>query len=129
MKQYLTITLLLLSFGLFAQEPKSKNLQQFDQKKIHFGFSLGVNSAHMSVHRKPYNNLRDSLARIDVISQSGFNLGIVSEYHIHKYLGVRFVPTLVFGQRNFDYKFIDPQGDVYIESRIVESTYLDFPVL
>lgn len=130
MKQYLTITfLLLLSLGLFAQEPKSKNLQQFDHKRIHFGFSLGVNSAHMSVHRKPYNSFRDSLASIDVISQSGFNLGIVSEYHIHKYLGVRFVPTLVFGQRNFDYKFIDPQGEMYIESRIVESTYLDFPVL
>jgi hypothetical protein len=129
MKQYLSIIFLLLGFGLFAQTPKVKNLQQFDQKRIHFGFSLGVNSAHMSVHRKPYNSLRDSLSSIDVISQSGFNLGIVSEFHIHEYLGIRFVPTLVFGQRNFDYKFVDPLGDVYIESRIVESTYLDFPVL
>lgn len=130
MKKNLTIIFILFfSFSAFAQKPKVKNLQQFDQKKIHFGFSLGINSAHMSVHRKPYNSLRDSLASINVVSQSGFNLGIVSEYHIHKFLGVRFVPTLVFGQRNFDYLFIDPQGDAYLESRIVESTYLDFPVL
>lgn len=129
MKKYITLLFFLTSTLLMAQESKVKNLQRFDQKKIHFGFSLGVNSAHMSVHRKPYNSLRDSLASIDVISQSGFNLGIVSEFHLHKYFGVRFVPTLVFGQRNFDYKFVDPMGEVYIESEIVESTYLDFPIL
>jgi len=120
---------LLLSSSLLAQTPKVKNLQRFDTKFIHFGFSLGLNSGHFALHRKPFNRSRDSLANIKVISQSGFNLGIVSDMHLHKNFNVRFVPTLVFGQRNLEYNFVSFQGVRQTVTREIESTYLDFPIL
>lgn len=128
-RSLLFLLTLVLSLGLFAQSPKVKNLKRFDNKKIHFGFALGINTAGFGLNRKPYQSLVDSLASIDVISQSGFNLGIVSDYHIHKHLNVRFLPTLVFGQRNLDFNFVSLNGEQKTISREVESTYLDFPIL
>ena len=127
-KLLIVITLGLISLSTFAQKTKAQNLQRFDVKKIHFGFSLGINTAHLGVHRMPLN-FNDSLSSIGVTSQSGFNLGIVSELHLNKYFGIRFIPTLVFGQRNMDFNFINPLGKQYKEERIIESTYLDFPIL
>lgn len=130
MNYLLSISLtILLSSSLWAQKPKVENLQKFDAKTTHFGFSLGINTASFALHRKAFNTPFDTLASIDVVNQSGFNLGIVSELHLHKYFGVRFIPTLVFAQRNLNYQFIRSDGDVETVERMIESTYLDFPIL
>ena len=127
----LSLTLIILCFSTlaFGQKPKVENLQRFDHKTTHFGFSLGLNSGGFTLHRRPFNQFQDSLASIDVVNQGGFNLGIVSELHLHKYFGIRFLPTLVFAQRNLNYQFIQADGEVETVERIIESTYLDFPLL
>ncbi|MCB0802310.1 MAG: PorT family protein [Bacteroidetes bacterium] len=130
MKKYILLSLvLLLGNVVFAQKIKVENLQRFDTRRIHFGFSLGINSGSFALQRKPYNHFTDSLASIDVKSQSGFSLGIVSDLHIHKHFNLRFVPTLVFGQRNLSYLFIPRNGLPKLVETTVESTYLDFPLL
>jgi hypothetical protein len=130
MKKANVIAILFLTgMSLMAQAPKVQNLQKFDAKDLHFGFSLGLNTGSFALHRKPYSPLLDSLASIDVVNQGGFNLGIVSELHLHKYFGLRFVPTLVFAQRNLEYQFIGRDGDATLVQRSIESTYLDFPIL
>ncbi len=131
MKQFLTIAIVFFSVtGVFAQKSKSENLQRFDNRKVHFGFSLGLNSGGFALHRNPFNQFNDSLASVDVVNQSGFNLGIVSDYHIHKNFNVRFVPTLVFAQRNLNYIFVNETlGLPYSREIPIESTYIDFPVL
>ena len=128
LRKSILILLCLFATTVMAQKPKVENLQKFDTKWVHFGFSLGINSGDFNLHRRP-NGLNDSITKIDVISQSGFNLGIVSEIHLHKYFGIRFVPTLVFGQRNMDFYFINREGEQDKVERIIESTYLDFPIL
>jgi len=130
MRKHITFLIFtLFSIGLLAQAPKAKNLQRFDHKRIHFGFSLGFNSGSFALQRKPFSTAQDSLASLDVVSQGGFNLGIVSDLHLTNHLGLRFVPTLVFGQRNLEFRFIDQQGDISTVTKAVESTYLDFPLL
>lgn len=109
--------------------PKVKNLQRFDQKRIHFGFSLGINSASFALQRQPFQTANDSLTRLDVVDQAGFSLGIVTDLHLHPYFNVRFLPTLVFGQRNLEYHFSSRPGKSNLVLRQVESTYLDFPIL
>lgn len=128
-KQLSFLFFALFAFSLLAQPPKAKNLQRFDNKQVHFGFSLGFNSAGFALQREPNATALDSLASLDVVNQSGFNLGIVSELHITSTLGLRFLPTLVFGQRNLEYRFIDQTGDTKLVTRAIESTYLDFPLL
>ena len=126
---FLFIFLSIITLSLFAQKPKVNNLQRFDNKLIHFGFSLGINSANFSLHRKPYDLATDSLANIDVDGQSGFNLGIITDLHLNQYFDLRFIPTLVFAQRTLNYNFNGSSGRYYKNEQIIESTYLDFPVL
>lgn len=118
-----------MSLELSAQAPKVKNLQRFDTRRIHFGFSLGINNGGFALHRKPFSQMADSLASIDVNNQGGFNLGIVSDLHLHRLFNIRFVPTLVFGQRNVNYNFINLKGETVTIENAIESTYLDFPLL
>mgnify|MGYP000611767657 FL=1 len=129
MKYCISLLLVFCSLFAVAQKPKVKNLQKFDQKIIHFGFALGVNGGGFALQRNAYNLRTDSLQSINVVNQSGFNLGIVSDLHITPLLNLRFLPTLVFGQRNMEFNFVNFQGIRYTEFRQIESTYLDFPLL
>lgn len=129
MKYCISLLLVFYSLLSMAQKPKVKNLQKFDQKIIHFGFALGINSGGFALQRNAYNLATDSLQSLNVVNQSGFNLGIVSDLHLTPWLNLRFLPTLVFGQRNMEFNFINFQGERYTEFRQIESTYLDFPLL
>lgn len=130
MKQLLFFSLVFsLATGLFAQAPKVKNLKRFDERIMHYGVSIGFNSAGFALHRKPIKLARDSLASIDVNPQGGFNVGFVFNLKIHRLFRVRFVPLLVLSQRNINFNFINQEGEMVVEERAIESTYLDFPLL
>ena len=101
------------------------NLDNFDNKIIHFGFVLGVNSADFALD----NYLNDSLLILESQKQSGFNLGIISDLHLGPYFNLRFIPTLSFMQRDLEYtyKFYDnPRNEKIIKP--VESTFVEFPL-
>lgn len=124
----LNLLFLCFAFPLFSQKTKVENLKRFDEKLLHFGFSLGINTGQFSLHRKA-PQIGDSLQSIDVVNQSGFNLGIVSSLHMSNSFSLRFVPSLVFSQRNLDFTFRAKNGKNYLIQRQVESTYIDFPLL
>jgi len=130
MKNFVLVLIFILFSGqVFGQKLVSKNLQRFDHRKIHFGFSLGLNSGGFALQREPITTASDSLVSLEVLSQGGFSLGIVSDYHLHPYFNIRFLPTLVFGQRNLEYSFVTKNGLIRLIEVPVESTYLDFPIL
>ncbi|TKG96045.1 PorT family protein [Puteibacter caeruleilacunae] len=123
------ICLIVLLFGVgrsWAQQRVVKNLTTFDDKKIHFGFTLGINVMDFSLEH--YNTLGESpwivpedysnittkrnLAglipatklRADVKDYSpGFTVGMVSSLRLSPSLNLRFVPGLSFGQRKLFY--------------------------
>lgn len=117
-----------ISMPLLAQRPKVENLRRFEEKQVHFGFALGINTGQLTLDRKS-PMIGDSLLNLDVVNQSGFNLGIVSSLHLNRSFSLRFVPLLVFTQRNLDYQFMGSNGKPYLVQRQIESTYLDFPLL
>lgn len=115
---------------VFAQEKKVENLPLFSQKRIHFGFTLGINSAGFTLDRKPINFNSDSLKTMSVDNQTGFNLGIVSALHFNEFFSLRFIPTLTFAQRNIEYTFFNRiQGNTYTVIKPIESTYIELPML
>ena len=123
-------SVLLLSGGTIqAQDRKAENLPEFDRRKFHFGFLIGLNSAHMEVQRSGPVIPLDSLHVSAVSPQGGFNLGIVSSFSLTQRLKLRFVPTLSFAQRNLEYyyKYSDNSFESIVKP--VESTYVEFPLL
>jgi hypothetical protein len=128
-KQYLLkllVTGLCFTNGMsgFAQRPKIQNLPKYEFEAIHFGFTLGINTTNFVITPKV---LSDSILVVESTPQTGFNLGIVSELAVHRYLTIRFIPNLSFAQRNLDFTIATSKG-VAVFTKKIESTFLDFPI-
>lgn len=132
MKTYNKIFLLIifLCFSLFSygqRHKKPQNLPRYDFKKIHFGFTLGINSLNFNLAKNDDFLNNDSLLTLLASDQKGFNLGIVSNLRLGKYTDLRFIPTLVFGERILKYQF-NNQSNLSLTDKRIESTLIDFPV-
>ena len=124
---FLIALLLCVSFNSFGQRHKKpQNLPRYDFKKIHFGFTLGINSLNFNINKN--NNFLNNDTLLSMLSedQKGFNLGIVSNLRLGKYTDLRFIPTLVFGERILNYSF-NNQSNLPSQEKRIESTMIDFP--
>ena len=128
--KYLFILLLFLGVSnTYGQKRKKpQNLVRYDFQKLHFGFTLGINELNFNIKKNSNTLTNDSLLTLLSNSQKGFNLGIVSNLRIGKFTDLRFIPTLVFGERNLNYGFIDSNGVSDERVKQIESTLIDFPI-
>lgn len=120
--------ILILSVSLaIAQRPKVENLPKFDRKKIHFGFTIGLNKYDFAVKPVKNLNLLDSVFVVEPFPEYGFNIGIVSDLRLGEYWNLRFIPDLSFGDRSIHYTL---KSDTSKVTRIkkVESTIVEFPI-
>lgn len=145
MKKILSfILLLLLVNSIFAQKQKVKYLTTFDDKLVHFGFTLGLNFIDFRIIN--YNPIGEnpefvpdpidgvesgSIIRSDVAEiVPGFTVGIVTSLRLTQDLNLRFLPGMSFGERNLTYNVavtdINHYGDLPYYS--IKSTFLDFPL-
>lgn len=125
----LTLLLLFRSTSEAQLHTQPLNLGRYDRQPIHFGFSLGINSANFRVNLADDLMNRDSIYRIDPDPVTGLNLGIISNLRIGEHFDLRFIPALSFCQRGLVYDFVYPTGGSATVVKQVESTYLEFPVL
>lgn len=126
-------TVLIACFTLLAGivplwSQQGKNYPAFDHKKVHFGFALGVNTADFRYSLSPDPASLDSITGITIRKQPGFNLGIISSWNIHETLSLRFVPSLCFQERLFQYSYI-LKGQQKVRETRLESTTIDFPLM
>jgi len=148
-KNILIIFLLLIVTGAYAQRQKINYLTTFDDKTIHFGFTLGINTLDFAVvNYNPIGNNPDfnsqswqgdrqqitdgTYVRSDVAKLiPGFTVGIISSLRLSNDFNLRFLPGLSFGERQLTYN-IDV-WDIYNNESSsyysVKSTFLDFPLL
>ena len=148
-KIILSIFLLFIVAGAFAQRQKINYLSTFDDKTLHFGFTLGINTLDFAVVN--YNTMGDNPnfeqkywpldkkqigntypVRSDVAELvPGFTVGIISSLRLSRDFDLRFLPGLSFGERKMAYN-IDV-WDVYSDQPSnyysLKSTFLDFPLL
>jgi hypothetical protein len=106
-----------------------ENLPKYDKRPLHFGFSLGINSADFVINRAGNFKMSDTIYTVESEAVSGLNLGILANLRISDNFDFRFIPTLLFGQRNLHYHFIYNDTTESIITKNVESTYLEFPFL
>jgi hypothetical protein len=128
--KYLLISVFIfLSVRAFPQKyKKSQNLARYDFQKIHFGFTLGINELNFNLQKNSNTITNDTLKTIYTKSQKGFNLGIVSNLRLGKYTDLRFVPALIFGERQLEYGFLNNSNSNNEKLKKIESTLLEFPI-
>ncbi len=138
---------ILVGFTSTAQRLLLKNLTTFDDKRIHFGFTLGVNSTDFGFTH--YNVIGDNpefvaenvngvqisgteKIRADISTLTpGFTVGIVTNLRLSESFDLRFLPGMSFGERKLTYNIpiqdINDLGNKTFYS--IKSTFLDFPLL
>ncbi len=144
-----TILVVLIANSVFAQMQKVNYLTTFDDKLLHFGFTLGINMLDFNVVN--YNPIgenpdfapevwqldkqqitKQSYVRSDVAELvPGFTVGIISSLRLSRDFNLRFQPGLSFGERKLYYNI--EVRDIYSEKPSdfysIKSTFLDFPLL
>ena len=130
-----------------AQRLLLKNLTTFDDKRIHFGFTLGINTTDFAFTH--YNVIADNpefvpetvngvqitgaeKIRADISTLTpGFTVGIVTNLRLTESFDLRFLPGMSFGERKLTYNIpvqdINDTGNKSFYS--IKSTFLDFPLL
>jgi hypothetical protein len=125
---YITLTflLLLIHLNLSGQKQKPKNTSWYDDKLLHFGFSLGLNTMDFDI--TPSKVYMDSTSLYPEVSRlnPGINIQIVTDLRPAKYLDIRFLPGVSFGQRVVRYY---KNGILFNDQQRLESSYLEFPLL
>lgn len=127
MKRILLI-LIALSFALLA-ESQTRKLERrpyADQKRVHFGFSLGVNMQNLRLvaNGQPDENGEVWLAEVPSFSP-GFNVGLLCDLYLCPYLNLRFTPAFIFGNKTVTFR-----GEYSGEERKtdVKSNYIQAPI-
>ena len=121
MKRFsLFLSLFFLSISIYSQRNNTKisNLQNFDQKKIHFGYYIGLNNYN---YKLDYLNNPNSDERINIENSFGFSVGLIGDLKLRKNLNLRFEPGLKTNKLNVLY----PND----EEREIKSTYIQLPLL
>jgi hypothetical protein len=118
--------ILLIPFVAAAQKAKPKNDSNYDERLLHFGFSMGANAMDFNIKMNDYDLNPDSLTAEVVNLKPGLNIQIVMDYRPATYFDIRFLPGVSFGQRNINFY---KDGALYNDQQQIESSFLEFPLL
>ena len=126
---FATVILLLGNLDSNAQLNRVPiNLPKYDKQRVHFGFTLGLNSSNFRVTKVSDFKSQDSIYSIEPRRVTGLNLGIVSNLRLGEHWDLRFIPALSFAQRNLEYTFYYPGSSGSVITKNIESSYLEFPL-
>ena len=122
----LTLVFLLININLSAQKQKPKNESWYDEKLIHFGFSLGFNAMDFNITPSQKYLEHDSLYPEVSKLNPGINIQIVTDLRPANHMDIRFLPGVSFGQRTIRYY---KNQVIYNDGQKLESSFLEFPLL
>jgi len=114
----------LMSIAFFGQRERVEYLPTFDERKIHYGFYLGLNQNDFKITLNDTNLTPD--ANITVTTTTGFNVGLITDLRLHKNINLRFEPGLMTNTKNILFNHLETPVD---SLREVSSTFLRIPLL
>lgn len=129
----LLIFVLIFSRLSFSQKEIPQNYRKFDRRLLHFGFTLGVNTADFNVSPKIDAFEKYGVLSVENQRQPGGQVGLVAALKLGTpSLRLRLIPTLSFQERVLNYYYSDvslsPNLEDFNEERI-NSTNFDLPLL
>lgn len=123
---FFPLVFLALHFNLSGQKQKPKNESWYDEKLLHFGFSIGFNSMDFKITPSQAYLETDSIYPEVSRLNPGINIQVVTNLRPSRYMDIRFLPGVSFGQRNVRYY---RNQVIYNEQQKIESSFLEFPLL
>lgn len=114
-KKIISLLVLIVSLNPTVKS-QTGNLLYVDDKIVHFGFSLGLNTMDFGINSS-LETIDGKIYQVDVSSlKPGFSVGIISDLRLNRYMNLRFTPTLHFGERKLSYRSGETRDSISISS-------------
>ncbi len=125
-RYHLLVIIIFLLIGPAHAQRKMLNMAEHDNKPYYFGITFGMN---YSVYRINYTKTfayTDTFKRIQPNWQPGFNLGLIGNLKLNRFVDLRFVPCIAFAEKNIKYQYGYPSDSSL--NRNVEAIYMHLPL-
>ena len=123
--------ILICSFHANAQM-RYLNLEEHDDKRVHFGISVGANRSYYNFLRHPQFIVSDSIRGIESVNSTGISLAWLVNLRVSDHFSLRTYPlNLVFTEKAFEYNLYTPDrfnGEDSITIKKVQGITLSFPI-
>lgn len=129
----------------FRTRNRMDRLEDFDQKKVSWGFYLNANLIDYKIVLDPRYGMFENHNLVSSKESTSFGAGLIAKFRLNDYLDVRVEPGLQFAQRqltfNTDNNYIYKDGSLTNAPftpialtdkdriRDIKSTFVDVPVL
>jgi len=113
---------------VWAQKSKIINLPNYDRRKYHYGFQLGVFNSTLNLSPKATILLpTDTVQYVAGTGNSGFLIGFLLNRRFKDELwSIRFVPSVTFFEYNALLEFKNSKKQ---EKAVIQNTYIELPLL
>lgn len=109
---YLALIIILSALRINAQEKQVENIPYADLKTFHFGVIIGTHvqdTEFKNIGEQTITNRSELGIKKNIVCDQdrwdpGFTVGVVGEFKLNNYLGLRISPTLYFGSRHLTFR-------------------------
>jgi len=122
---YFILLLVLLGIaGAAYAQPKIPNMPEHDSKWYYFGLTFGFNYSSFRITPTKSFAQSDTFKQVQPKWGPGFNLGIMGNLRLSRFIDARFIPALVFAEKDLSTRQDDEKPLV----RSIESIYMELPL-
>lgn len=110
-----------------AQTRKVQNRPFIDERRFHYGFTVGLHDQGLKLTNNGYTDPQtgDQWVAENDRQNLGFSVGVLGEWKLSKYLGLRLIPSLHFGSKHITFRNLATGKE---ESQDLKSTYISLPL-
>ena len=127
LRSLVALLVFISALGLSAQEPRVQNRPFIDMRRFHYGFLLGLHMQDIEIENNGFVNPETGeqwYAEINNYSP-GFTVGVLGDLRLNKYLSLRVLPSIHFGQKHAVYHEQRSGAD---STQTFKSTYISVPI-
>lgn len=121
------VALVASSVPAVGQERKVQNKPFIDERRFHYGFTIGLHDQGVKFQGNGYVDPSTGAQWLVENDRQnfGFSVGVLGEWRVNRYVGVRLIPSLHFGSKHLSFRNL-ANGDK--ESQDMKSSYLSLPL-
>ncbi len=120
-------TLCFVVFTGYSQTKQHMNLPNYDDKFLHYGFSVGSNYSIFRVEHSDVFLTQNSYNSIRSVGSYSFSLGFILNMRLAEFFDLRLLPTVSFYNRLLEYESTNPE--IGTNTLSFESSFIEFPLL
>lgn len=128
-RQCLSVVLLLWTacLSMQAQERKVQHKPYIDDRRFHYGFTIGFHDQSLSLENNGFIDPATSSQWVAACDRHnyGFTVGVLGEWRLNRYFSLRAIPSLHFGSKHIVFRDLATENR---ESQDMKSTFVAVPI-